>query len=65
MIKIQTRPVTGRSLRIYRHFNQKGFEILVNKELLGVVTRLKLHKLAKQPKLTKESGLMGQTILLK
>ena len=29
----KTRPVTGRSLRIYRLFTQKGFEILVDKEL--------------------------------
>ena len=28
-----TRPVTGRSLRIYRLFTQKGFEIFVDKEL--------------------------------
>ena len=34
-----TRLVTGRSLRISIHFTQKGFEILVNKELLHVVTR--------------------------
>ena len=27
-----TRPVTGRSLRIHRHFTQKGFEIFVDKE---------------------------------
>ena len=34
----ETRPVTGRSLRIYRHFIQKGFEIFVDKELIQVVT---------------------------
>ena len=37
-----TRPVTGRSLRIHRHFTQKGFEIFVNKELIQVVTRLRM-----------------------
>ena len=30
---ILTRPVTGRSLRIFRNFTQKGFAILVDKEL--------------------------------
>ena len=29
-ILVLTRPVTGRSLRICRHFTQKGFEILVD-----------------------------------
>ena len=50
---------TGRSLRIYRYFSQKCFQILVNKELIQVVTRLKLHRLGKQRKLTKGSGDLG------
>ena len=29
----KTRPVTGRLLRICRYFTQKGFDILVEKEL--------------------------------
>ena len=35
ILNILTRPVTGRSLRICRHFTKKGFEILVHRELIN------------------------------
>ena len=33
--------LTGGSLRIYKHFTQKGFENLVDKELSNTINKIK------------------------
>ena len=53
---------TGKLLHICRPFTQKGFEILVDKELSN--TWLKLHLKPNQDKLNMGFGIMGETILL-